>query len=107
MISGRLRTKVTIQTYTPVTATNGETTKTWATFKSGVYAGIKTVSGREYLQSDRVQGHVTHEIRIRYISSVLDKMRITDGTRTFQIVTILPDRTFKRYIDIFANQLQD
>ena len=104
MQTGKLRTPVTVQTYTDSIAANGETTKTWSTFLTGVYAEIRPVSGKEYLESDKVQGEISHIIYMRWATGILSKMRITDGTRTFEIVTPLPDRMNRKMLTIYANE---
>ena len=106
MQSGKLRDYVTIQTYTPVTAANGSTTKSWSTFGQ-VYAEIKSVSGREYLQmDDKLQGDVSYKIRIRYLAGVLDKMRVLHGSIVYEIASILPDRTSAKYIYLMCRRKQ-
>jgi len=103
MQAGKLRNRITIQTYTDSIASNGETTKTWTTFAT-VFAEIRPISGRELVMAGKVQGELSHVIKIRFISGVLSKMRITDGTRTFEIVAAVPDRTNSRDLIITANQ---
>jgi len=103
MKSGRLRDRITIQTYTDSLNSYGELVKTWATFAT-VFAEITPISGREYLQSEQVRGEISHRIRIRYLAGILDKMQIVHGSRTFQIVAVLPDRTNAREIIIMANE---
>jgi len=100
---GRLRDRLTIQTYTDAFNDYGETTKTWATFAT-VYAEIRPVTGREYLQSDKLQGEISHIITIRWLDGVLPKMRATDGTRTFEIVAPLPDRTNAKMMRLMCNE---
>jgi len=103
MNTGRLRDRLTIQTYTDVIAANGETTKTWTTFAT-VFAEIRPVSGRELEVAGKVQGELSHAIRIRFLSGVLDKMRGTDGTRTFEFTAVVPDRTNAKDLIIYANE---
>lgn len=100
---GRLRDRIIIQTYTDSIGTNGENTRTWSTFDT-VFAEIKPISGREYLQNEQVRGEISHVIKIRFRSGILPKMRVTDGTRIFEIVAVLPDRTNAKNIQIMANE---
>lgn len=103
MKTGRLRDRLTIQTYTVSLNTYGETVKTWTTFAT-VYSEIRPVSGREYLQSDKVQAEISHVITIRFLAGVLPKMRATDGTRIFEIVASLPDRKNKTMLQLMCNE---
>ena len=100
---GKLRDLITVQTYADTIAANGETTKSWTTFAQ-VFAEIRPVSGREYMQGEKVQGDVSHVIYIRHLPGLLNKMRITDGTRIFQIMSALPDRTNNKMMTIYANE---
>jgi SPP1 family predicted phage head-tail adaptor len=104
MQAGKMRTPITVQTYTDSIASNGETTKTWTTFKSGMYAEIRPVSGRELIMAGKVQAELSHVIKTRFVSGILGKMRITDGTRIFEIVAAIPDRTNAKDLLIYANQ---
>lgn len=104
MQSGKMRTPITVQTYTDSIASNGETTKTWTTFKAGMYAEIRPVSGRELEMAGKVQAELSHVIKTRFVSGILSKMRITDGTRTFEIISAVPDRTNMKDLIITANQ---
>lgn len=100
---GRLRDRLTIQTYTAAYNSYGETTKSWSTFAT-VFAGIRPVTGREYLMAEKDQGEISHVITIRFLSGVLPKMRATDGIRTFEIVSALPDRTNKKMMQLYCNE---
>jgi SPP1 family predicted phage head-tail adaptor len=102
---GRLRYRLVISTYTESLNDYGELTPTWTTFAT-VYADITPVSGREYLQSERVQGEITHRITIRHLAGVLSKMRASDGSRTFEIEAIIPDRTNKKMITLMCKELK-
>lgn len=103
MKSGRLRDKITFQTYAESLTESGGLVKAWTDFAI-VFAEILPVSGREYIAASQVQGEISHKIRIRYLSGLHSKMRIVSGLRTFEIVAILPDRTNAREIIILANE---
>lgn len=103
MNSGRLRTPIVIQTCSETTASNGESSRTWTAFASP-FAELKPLSGREYLRNDQTRGEITHQIKLRYVSGVTDKMRIISGSRIFEIVAVLPDRTNARELVIMANE---
>lgn len=104
MNTGRLRDRLTIQTYTNSIAANGETTKTWTTFAT-VYAEIRPISGRELEKAGKVQGELTHVIKIRYLSGVLYKMRgVDEKSRVFEFDSVVPDRTNAKDLIITANE---
>jgi SPP1 family predicted phage head-tail adaptor len=102
---GPLRDRLTIQTYTDTFNTYGETTKSWSTLTgTPVYAEIRPVSGRELIRADKVQGEVSHIITIRHLSTVTNRMQATDGTRTFQILAVIPDRTNKKMMQLLCTE---
>lgn len=104
MISGRLRTRITWQNPPSTIADNGERTGSWTTFNT-VWCELRSISGQEYLKNDRIQGDITHQIRIRYLSGLLDKMRGVVGSKIYEIVAILPDRTEKRNQVVMVKEL--
>jgi SPP1 family predicted phage head-tail adaptor len=104
MQGGKLRDYVTIQTYTDAFNSYGETIKNWTTYQE-MYASIMSVSGREYLQSDKVQGDAMYKIRIRYLDGVSDKMRVLHDTTVYEIEAVLPDRTSDRYQILMCRRL--
>lgn len=104
MQGGKLRDFVTIQTYAITYNSYGETVKSWTTF-SQVYASIKAVSGREYLQSEKVQGDVIYRIKIRYLAGVTGKMRVLHGALVYEIEVILPDRKDDRHRLLMCRKL--
>ena len=103
MQSGKMRTPITVQTYTDSIASNGETTKTWTTFATA-YAEIRPVSGKELAMAGKVQAELSSVIKIRFLTGLTSRMRIVSGTRTFEIVSIVPDRTNAKDMIIAVNQ---
>jgi len=101
---GRLRHRITIQTYTAAVAANGETTKTWTTFKT-VYAEVRPVSAREILKGEKSQQEITHVATIRYLSGVLAKMRLTWESRTLEILGVVPDRTDEKMMQLTCKEV--
>jgi SPP1 family predicted phage head-tail adaptor len=77
MNAGTLRHKCTIQTPT-TTKTNGASTTTWATFKSGVMASIEQLKGFNRANAQAVWPGADYAINMRYIPGVLGNMRIVD-----------------------------
>jgi len=49
------------------------------------------------LQASQIQADITHEVVIRYNSSVITTNRILFGTRTFEIASIANDLEEKKY----------
>lgn len=104
MQSGKLRDYITIQTYTDAVNYYGETTKNWVTFQN-MYASILSISGREYIQSEKVQGDSIHKIKIRHLAGVTDKMRVLHNTTIYEIEAVLPDRTSDKHQLLMCRKL--
>lgn len=79
---------IIIQTPTRTSDEFGGGTVTWATF-STVWSHINPKNAREDFHSKHLEHRVTHEITIRYLSGVLSNMRISYGSRIFQIKGIM------------------
>lgn len=84
--AGKLRKRVEIQKQV-VTRTNGENVLSYVTI-SQRWAGFRPLSGREYIQSQQVQGEADTEITIRYFAGLTTTHRIKWGNRIFDIVNI-------------------
>lgn len=103
---GRLMHRLNIQQYIATLSSNGETAKTWQTFKT-VYGEVRPVSAREILQSnsDKSQQEISHVATIRFLTGVLAKMRIIWEGKTLEIMGVVPDRTNKRMIQMTCREL--
>lgn len=90
MESGKLRHRVIIEKRTtPETQGDlGEPTTTWVTHLA-VYAQINPLQGREFYDAQRINPELTHNILIRYREGITPDMRISFGTRTFEIISIV------------------
>ena len=93
LAAGRLRDRVTIKTKSVVRDAYGGETVTWVTLAE-VWAGVETLSGREYLATlaggvDQVRSERITRVVIRYRSDVREYMQIVFGTRTLRIEQVL------------------
>ncbi len=76
----------------------GGADESWVTVAS-VWASIRALSGDEEFTEHRVSGRVTHEVTLRYRSDVEPEMRMSRGTRIFEIRGIVdPDDRRRRLI---------
>lgn len=85
MRSGKMRCRGVIQQ--PPTKTWGGSTS-WTDYISA-WAEITARSQREYASGDATQSEVTHEIRMRYRSGVIPKMRFKYNGRYFRFVSVV------------------
>jgi len=79
---GKLRNKIELQSYTSAADTIGQPIKTYSTY-STVWAYIRPMSGRELMNAQQPIGEVTHQVTIRYDSSVSvdDRIRYYDNVK--------------------------
>lgn len=105
MKSGKLRHRITIQTYTQTVQNNGEVTHNWSTFAER-WASWKQVTATEIeSQADQIEGRVSHEFLIRKTDGVTQDMRITYSGRTFNIVGVTADSTDERMQKITTTEI--
>lgn len=88
MRAGPLRHQIVIEQTTETRDTSGGVIDTWSTFAT-VWASVSPLIGREYMAAKQVSADVTHKIRMRYLSGVTPKMRVSWDSRTFDIGSIL------------------
>lgn len=81
---GDLRHRVQIESPTRTSDGGGGSTTFWSVVAE-VWAAIWPRSSDEALELDRVAGKATHDIWIRYRSDMKPEMRITFGTRVFDV----------------------
>ena len=79
-----LRHRVTIETPVRTNDGAGGAIVVW-TSVAEVWAAIWPTSGSEGFTLDRTEGSVSHEIWLRFRSDVKPEMRLTFGTRVFDI----------------------
>ena len=92
MQSGKLREVITIQQKSETLTDSRQVEISWVTFASGVYAGIETVSGKEFYAESKYNAQISHVVRIRYSAGVKPEMRVLWGSRVLNIAHIGEDR---------------
>ena len=88
MRAGQLRHYVALQRATVTRDAHGGTVHTWATY-ANVWAAIEPQSGDEPVTAEAPQAVTTHNVRIRYNSSVKPTDRLAHGSRVLEINAIL------------------
>lgn len=92
MRAGRLRHRIALQSITGYTKNEvSEKIPTWTTYAT-VWAAVDPKSGDEDMRGVSSESTVTHEILIRYNSTVSPKQQIIFKSRTFKIISILNDK---------------
>jgi SPP1 family predicted phage head-tail adaptor len=89
MISaGQLDKRMILQAPTIARADDGAETITWTSLAT-IWAGIRSLRGREYWQARQVNSDVSHEVTIRYRARISPRFRLIFEGRTFEILTII------------------
>lgn len=107
MRSGLLRHRVVVQSPNNTRDTTGADVRGWTT-EATVYASVDPIRGREFFEAQKFVGEVTHRIRLRYhasLASMKPDWRVTFGSQTFGIVSVLRPRSIKRDLEILAKEL--
>ena len=88
MRAGNLRNYIAIQQPIESQDANLELILTWSTFAQ-LWGEILPLTGREYWYSKQVTSEITGSIKIRYISGITTKMKVIDGTKTYDIEAVI------------------
>lgn len=103
MRSGKLRHKLIIESNTPTRSTKGEKIDAWSTF-STVWGSVEPISGKEYFAIDKINTDVDYRIKIRHLPGITSSMRVTFGTRSFDILSILNIMERNREIHLMCKE---
>lgn len=90
MKSGALRHQLIIQHVTEARDGFGQAIETWTQF-AVVYGSIEPMSGRERFLAAQTQAEATYRGRIRWISGLTAKMRISFDEKIYHITYIADD----------------
>ncbi len=98
---GQLKHRITFQAVTAAENSLGESVETFSTYKT-LWAAIWPVSASEQIRSGQEGMNISHRIRVRYDSGITHGMRITYGSRTFKIRSVINPDEKKAMLDILA-----
>jgi len=105
MRAGQLHHRIYLQSVSAYTKNKaGEKIPTWTTYDT-VWANINPVAGDETMRGVSSESEVTHDITIRYQSSLSPKDRILFGTRVFTIANILNKREYGVWMVVKCNEV--
>lgn len=79
--------RITLQTKVETQSDTGFVTVTWAHYLT-IWANVKPVRGREYLEADKVNAETMHWFLIRYRRGLSPTMRIIYENRNYDIIEI-------------------
>jgi SPP1 family predicted phage head-tail adaptor len=88
MQAGNLDRRITIQQNTPSVDSYGDEVESWADFKT-VWANVKRKSGKETVRSDQTVADASTMFKIRYLSGLHERMRISYNSAIYYIDSIV------------------
>ena len=103
MRSGRLRSRLVLQSKTYTTNAYGEQVVGWST-EATVWGAIEPLSGKEFLAQQQIQAETMVRIVLRYRSDITTAWRITNDGLYYDVVDILNDGGRNRTLTIHCRQ---
>lgn len=98
MRRGQLRFRIQLQRLIVGQDAFGQATRVWEAVGPMVYADIQYLTGLETVKSDAAVDVTRCSMQIDYLSGVVPSMRVLQGTKVFDIKSVLPDPTGKRHL---------
>jgi len=95
-IAHRLNKRVLLQQLVKGKSTTGAPTEVWENvIKTGdgkVWAGIRDLTGRQFVAAGGTQNEVQTEIEIRYRPGIVEAMRVLHGADVYDIKAVLDQK---------------
>lgn len=104
--AGRLRHQIEIQRQERTPDGQGGVTVSWVVVHTKEPADVIPLSGRELMQAAATQSSINTRIFIRYRDDVTAAMRAVHQGRIYNIVALIPDPTFRRYLALMCDESQ-
>jgi len=99
-----LRNRVTIQEKTVTQNTYGEEVITWSDVAT-VWGAVEPIRGDEFIAMRREGAELTTRIVIRYRSGVVTENRVTFGSHTYDIESIIHVEERQREMHLMCREL--
>jgi SPP1 family predicted phage head-tail adaptor len=100
---GELRKRVTIQAETSVADGAGGYALAW-TDVSTVWAEIRPISGNKIFIAQHLEGHVTHQVFMRFQSGITTDMRLTYNGRLFNVRAVLNTDETNQWMELLVEE---
>lgn len=88
--AGALRHRLVVEHVTEARDTLGQAIETWSTFAT-VWGSLEPLGGRERFLAAQTHAEATYRSRIRYLSGITPKMRISYSGKVYNITHIADD----------------
>lgn len=86
--AGQLRHRITVEAFTETPRADGGIDEAWTNVGQR-WASIEPLNGKEFMEAQQLGSEVTHRVKLRHFPGLTPKHRLTFGTRTFNIVSVL------------------
>lgn len=96
---GKMRERVTLQQETPTADGYGGYANSW-TDVATVWAKVEPLTGREQIEASKLQGVVTTRVIIRYRDDVVPGMRLTWGSKNYNIRAVICEEERDRFLQL-------
>ena len=100
---GTYRQRLYVQQENPVADTGGGNQMAWTTVNV-VWASVEPFNGSEQMLAGKLNGTITHRIKLRYDSSITAVMRFLWGSRVLNIRSVRNLQERGRVIEILAQE---
>ncbi len=102
---GPLRHRVEVQAATETRSNMGGAIQTWATIANGsLWASVEPLTGREFIEAQRVDSDVSLKVRMRYDGRVTASHKIRHDGRDLQIVAVLNHREINKSMLVMCKE---
>ena len=101
--AGDLKRRITIQQRSASVDTFGQQLVTWSNLLTS-WAEIQPTSGREMVSAEAQQFEISHQITIRYRSTITPAMRVLYEGRVFEIMSVLDQDTQHRRLTLMCSE---
>ncbi len=70
-----------------------------------VRASVEPLSGKRYFEANQYNHHISTQIRIRFLSSITNKMRVIYQDKTLEIISIVNVREENKELLILCSEV--
>lgn len=104
MRAGRLRHRVAIQQKSVTRDSYGGETITWPGVIT-VWASVEPLRGDEFIEAQRAGARVDTRIVMRYQSGIVPEMRATEGSHTWDILSVINVEERDRELQLMCREV--
>lgn len=104
MTAGGLRHRCRLLEPTHATDAYGSVTTTWGT-ATVCWGSLEPLQGREWIESGMENSEISARFRMRYFAGVSPTMRLSFGSRTFEVVYVIDPGERHKELELMLKEL--